>query len=206
MNESDETGGMNTLDLLGASEATKQIVRIMLRRREIGYEEILESLGLPQGEVDAGLDEMVERGWIERRTSDDGTIYYLAIQKKEGSDVTRARRSESIEDSKMAELWGKLEDGAEEANEGRDAQDAMEDFHRTQKMKKPPKKSPLDILADDDMDEARIRADSVREVKGPEQRVEPLDLSGTEVEVEADEPAEDKPGGFFQRLFGWLRK
>jgi len=129
MSGSDDSSGMNTLDLLGATRGARYIVRLMLRQKQVTYSQMREQIDLTQEELDEGIEDMLSRGWLYVHEVDGENVYSLEIQKKEGSEVTRKGKEPSAS-SKITELWDKIDDGATGAKEGREAQREMSAFHQ----------------------------------------------------------------------------
>ena len=129
MSGSDDSSGMNTLDLLGASRGARYIVRLMLRKKQATYSELRGQIDLSEEDLEEGIEEMLARGWLYVQEVEGEKVYSLEIQKKEGSEVTRKGREPSAS-SKMAELWDKVDGGTTGTEEGRDAQREMTSFHR----------------------------------------------------------------------------
>jgi len=113
----------------------------MLRARgPVGYTELYESVEklsdapVAQETIDEAIEELLNLGWLTGFESDGEMYYEIHVQKKEGSDVSRARRAGDAEDpgasAKMSELWDAVESGSEAAEDGTPAQREMTDFHR----------------------------------------------------------------------------
>jgi len=219
MSGSDDSSGMNTLDLLGATRGARYIVRLMLRQKEATYSELRDQIDLTQEELDEGIDEMLSRGWLFVQEVEGEKVYSFEIQKKEGSEVTRKGREPSAS-SKITELWDKVEGGTTGTEEGRDAQREMTSFHRERRTDL----AELDALDDMDADagsepsmspdikavEATDAAagDMVKPLMSASPASHPVSQneSGKVPSDELPEQPRAEPGGLFGLIRRWFKK
>jgi hypothetical protein len=223
MSGSDDSSGMSSLDLLGASRGARFIVRLMLREKKATYSEMSEQLDLTPKELDEGIDEMISRGWLYVQEVDGENVYSLEIKKKEGSEVTRKGKG-SAASAKITELWDKVDDGTTGTEEGQDAQRKMTSFHK-EKRAGLAGLSALDDMAADAGGEPSVPPD-IKAVEAVEDAsgdiVKPLTLaSPTSYPVTQDESVEVHPeerpdelteqageetGGLLGLIRRWFRK
>jgi hypothetical protein len=145
----DDAQGMNTLDLMSASLAIRCITRVMLRSRQAmshtqivdGVEAMTASQPIAREEIDRALADLVEKGWLECTEAGGELIYEVKIQKKEGSDVSRAQARDAgsgLPSGVISDLWDAVEAGSEAAQGGTRAQREMSDMHRQSSGGQPP--------------------------------------------------------------------
>ncbi len=84
-----DQGGLSTLDMLGSSPAVNRVVRIMLKKPRMSYQELLDEVSqLPQEKrvtpemLDEALKEMIGNGWLEKTGDGPQAIYTVVLKPK----------------------------------------------------------------------------------------------------------------------------
>lgn len=84
--------GMSTLDLLGGSVAVNRVVKLMLHKSRMTYQELCEAIDkLPPGkqmsrdELASALEELVEKDWITRSEEGGQPVYQVMLAPKASS-------------------------------------------------------------------------------------------------------------------------
>jgi hypothetical protein len=102
----------STLDMLGMPDAARRIVRIMLRRPQMTYDEIRAAMeALPEdkrasrAELDEALELLCQLKWLAKEQTDEAVVYKVGIGSKPGSDVTRAGPKREAGQTQIEQLW-----------------------------------------------------------------------------------------------------
>jgi predicted transcriptional regulator len=81
--------GMSTLDLLGGSASINRVVKFMLHKNRMSYQELCDAVdNLPpdkrmsREELDTALAELVEREWLGRETDGGELVYQVVLRPK----------------------------------------------------------------------------------------------------------------------------
>jgi hypothetical protein len=135
--------GISTIDMMGMPGPIRRIIRIMLRKSTLSYDGILEQVNkLPEEkrpsekEVKEALDALVSMEWLHSYEEDGETIYSVKMAKKVGSEESRSgTRQQPNQSSTMGDLWGALDEGAEAAGGGTQAQKEMSKMQAEQRQK-----------------------------------------------------------------------
>ncbi|MGF1504919.1 MAG: hypothetical protein ACFB51_07285 [Anaerolineae bacterium] len=137
---SDSSTGISTIDMMGMPGPMRRIIRIMLRKTELTYAEIKEACAqLPESkrptvpEIDEALEALVEMEWLFRIEGDDeeSVVYSVKMSKKEGSDLSRSgTRGKRHSSAVMKNLWEAVDEGAQAAGDGEQAQSEMSTYQK----------------------------------------------------------------------------
>ena len=107
-----EVSTPSTLDMLGMPDAARRVVRIMLRRPQMTYDEIRTAMdALPEGkrasraELDEALVLLCQLKWLIKEETVENVIYKVGIGTKPGSDVTRAGPKREAGQTQIEQLW-----------------------------------------------------------------------------------------------------
>lgn len=91
MSESSDKAGLSSLDLMDSSPSVNRIVRIMLKKPQRSYEELLDAVSqLPEEKrlnprmLDEALQTLVDMNWLDR-IEDGGQVMYRVVLKPKAS-------------------------------------------------------------------------------------------------------------------------
>jgi len=97
---------------LGMPDAARRIVRIMLRKPQMTYDEICAAMdALPEDkrasrtELDEALELLCQLKWLVKEQTTEAPIYKVGIGAKPGSDVTRAGPKREAGQTQIDQLW-----------------------------------------------------------------------------------------------------
>jgi hypothetical protein len=84
--------GMSTLDLLGGTASVNRVVRIMLHKSRMTYQELMDAVDklppekrMSRGDLDAALADLIARDWLESREEDGQAVYQVVLRSKQSS-------------------------------------------------------------------------------------------------------------------------
>lgn len=84
--------GMSTLDLLGGTPAVNRVVRFMLQKNRMTYQELCDAVDqlpenkrLSRADLDAALEELINREWLSREGEGAQAIYQVVLRPKVSS-------------------------------------------------------------------------------------------------------------------------
>jgi len=113
----------STLDMLGMPDAARRIVRIMLRRPQMTYDEIRAAMeALPEdkrashAELDEALELLCQLKWLVKEQAGKAVVYKVGIGSKPGSDVTRAGPKREAGQTQIEQLWDAVDSSDSPAN------------------------------------------------------------------------------------------
>lgn len=102
----------STLDMLGMPDAARRVVRILLRRPQMTYDEIRAAMdALPEdkrasrAELDEALALLCQLKWLAKEETAENVVYRVGIGAKPGSDVTRAGPKREAGQTQIEQLW-----------------------------------------------------------------------------------------------------
>ena len=84
--------GLSTLDLMGSSPSVNRVVRIMLKKNKMSYQELLTAVTeLPEDKrmtaevLQEALKTLIEMEWLEKSGDGNGAIYSVILKPKASS-------------------------------------------------------------------------------------------------------------------------
>ncbi len=92
--------GISTLDLMDLPSSVRWVVRAMMRKREMTYQEFCEALDevskdkrISRAELDETLDALCEIGWLDQEGQDQARIYRPSFGPKAGTSPSKKAES-----------------------------------------------------------------------------------------------------------------
>jgi len=115
----DANTGFSTLDMMFFPAPVRRILRMMMRKVEMSYDELRKQIDelpeekrpLPE-EIDESLDALVKIGWLAMTMTGNARVYRLEMGIKAGSAVTKASPEASTK-STISHLWDTFDEAAE---------------------------------------------------------------------------------------------
>jgi predicted transcriptional regulator len=84
--------GMSTLDFLGGSAAVNRVVKFMLRKNRMTYQELCDAVdtlppekSMTREELESALADLVEREWLTRTEEGGQAVYQVMLRPKPSS-------------------------------------------------------------------------------------------------------------------------
>ncbi|MCB9451557.1 MAG: hypothetical protein H6672_08960 [Anaerolineaceae bacterium] len=106
--------GFSTLDLATLPLPTRILLRLMLRKPRMSYDELCQAIAeLPEAQrvsledLDSALESLCEKSWLVRSEEADSVIYAVNVRKKTGTQhlsgkIKATQLLQKIEDSSKA--------------------------------------------------------------------------------------------------------
>ena len=89
---SGERAGFSTLDLMNSSPAVNRVVRFMLKRPRMTYQELLDTVAqmpeekrLTTTQLDEALDTLIQMDWLSRSEEGSQAVYQVVLRPKASS-------------------------------------------------------------------------------------------------------------------------
>jgi hypothetical protein len=87
-------GGITPLDMVDLPPALRKIMRVMLRRVQMSYPDLMEAMkGVPEKErlspddLEKAIATLVEQSWLMKIGEDERAIYKVNLRRKSGSTL-----------------------------------------------------------------------------------------------------------------------
>ena len=87
-------GGITPLDMVDLPPALRKIMRVMLRRVQMSYPDLMEAMkGVPEkerlspDELEKAIATLVEQSWLMKIGEDERAIYKVNLRRKSGSTL-----------------------------------------------------------------------------------------------------------------------
>jgi hypothetical protein len=87
-------GGITPLDMVDLPPALRKIMRVMLRRVQMSYPDLMEAMkGVPEkerlspDELEEAIATLVEQSWLMKIGEDERAIYKVNLRRKSGSTL-----------------------------------------------------------------------------------------------------------------------
>jgi len=87
-----DKAGLSTLDLMGSSPSVNRVVRMMLKKPQMTYRELLEiATQLPEEKrlsaqtLQEALDTLIGMGWLGKTGEGDDAVYHVVLKPKASS-------------------------------------------------------------------------------------------------------------------------
>lgn len=83
---------MSTLDLLGGTASTNRVVKFMLHKNRMTYQELRDAVDqlppekrMSREDLDAALADLVKRDWLSKAEEDGQAVYHVVLRSKQSS-------------------------------------------------------------------------------------------------------------------------